>query len=268
MHASAGTQINSDLTTPVDIPSPMGNDDVNDPESGFPIVPHSAATSIRSISSRTPDDRIALQPLQPPNEGTSSLPPNANYIKHKTSQVLKAVMDSDLVNLVTKKNQPQDAPIAPALSSLVEAYASSGIAAAIKADGDQLRREVVRSDNNGNGTTNGTGVVNNELPDVILETSMLRGRKRASWLTQFKILSGRAFKNLYRNPALLAAHYAAAIGLASTFLSQPGFLTSLDSNNTLRYPVICGLFYHNVTYVILENDVVYTLLIAMIFILQ
>jgi len=53
----------------------------------------------------------------------------------------------------------------------------------------------------------------------------LRGRKRASWGTQFRILSGRAFKNLYRDPALLAAHYISSVALA----------------------VLCGLFYHNVT---------------------
>jgi len=58
-----------------------------------------------------------------------------------------------------------------------------------------------------------------------LETTLLRGRKRASWTTQFRILSGRAFKNLYRDPALLAAHYIGSIGLA----------------------LICGFFYHNVT---------------------
>jgi len=58
-----------------------------------------------------------------------------------------------------------------------------------------------------------------------VETTLLRGRKRASYGTQFRILSGRAFKNLYRDPALLMAHYLSAIALA----------------------LICGLFFHNVT---------------------
>jgi hypothetical protein len=48
----------------------------------------------------------------------------------------------------------------------------------------------------------------------VAEVSELRGRKRASWSTQFRILSGRAFKNLYRDPALLAAHYLSSIALA------------------------------------------------------
>ena len=106
-------------------------------------------------------------------------------------------------------------PLAPALVFLVDAYATSDIAAGIKDHGDQLRREVVRTDN---GDATG-GAVSNELPDVVFETSILRGRKGASWGTQFRILSGRAFKNLYRDPALLAAHYLAAIGLAGAFRS-------------------------------------------------
>jgi hypothetical protein len=54
---------------------------------------------------------------------------------------------------------------------------------------------------------------NGVLPDVQAE-SEIRGRKRASLWTQFRILSGRAFKNLYRDPALLATHYIAAFVLA------------------------------------------------------
>ena len=106
-------------------------------------------------------------------------------------------------------------PVAPALMTLVDAYATSNIAAGIKADGEQLRSEVVRTDN-GDAVTAG-GAVSNELPDVVLETSILRGRKRASWGTQFRILSRRAFKNLYRDPASLAAHYLLAGGLAGAF---------------------------------------------------
>lgn len=42
----------------------------------------------------------------------------------------------------------------------------------------------------------------------------LRGYKKASLWTQFTILSSRAFKNLYRNPMLMLAHYIMAIVLA------------------------------------------------------
>jgi hypothetical protein len=52
-----------------------------------------------------------------------------------------------------------------------------------------------------------------------------RRRRGASWPTQFRILSGRAFKNLYRDPALLTAHYLSSIALAceSFFKPTPDF---------------------------------------------
>ena len=57
----------------------------------------------------------------------------------------------------------------------------------------------------------------NQQPDVALENSLTKGRKRATWGTQFRILSGRAFKNLYRDPALLAAHYNSSIVVACEY---------------------------------------------------
>jgi ABC-type multidrug transport system ATPase subunit len=41
-----------------------------------------------------------------------------------------------------------------------------------------------------------------------------KGFKRVGWLGQFKILSARTWKNLYRNPMLMLAHYAISIVLA------------------------------------------------------
>jgi hypothetical protein len=157
------------------------------------------------------EDETEMQP-------TSSDSSTTNYLRHKTSQIFDAVMNGG------KKREP-DTSVAPALASLVDAYACSMIAAEIKDECEALRREAT---GNGNGTrtpSGGPGAVSNELPDIVLETSMLKGRKRASHATQFRILSGRAFKNLYRDPALLTAHYTSAIALA----------------------IICGFFYHNVT---------------------
>ncbi|KAL2912287.1 FAD-dependent urate hydroxylase [Polyrhizophydium stewartii] len=39
-------------------------------------------------------------------------------------------------------------------------------------------------------------------------------RARASWWTQFRILSGRTFRNLYRNPDLLRTHYVISVVVA------------------------------------------------------
>ncbi|KAJ3052739.1 hypothetical protein HK097_005770 [Rhizophlyctis rosea] len=45
------------------------------------------------------------------------------------------------------------------------------------------------------------------------QRSLIR-QQRATWWTQFKILSGRTFKNLYRNPDLLRTHYIIAVIVA------------------------------------------------------
>ncbi|KIM40694.1 hypothetical protein M413DRAFT_446097 [Hebeloma cylindrosporum] len=217
----------TDSSTPAELDlgqSPSDNSNLGDAERGLPIVPHSVPLSVRSLLSSNPEDETELRPTGSSNSSSSI---SGNYLRKKTSQIFEAVLNNGVVSLVAKQKQPlRDVPVAPALSSLVEAYAASDIAAGIKADGEELRREVIRSDHGiSSGQGGGNGAVSNELPDVVLETSMLRGRKRASWGTQFRILSGRAFKNLYRDPALLTAHYLSAVGLA----------------------VICGLFYHNVT---------------------
>ncbi|KAF8150148.1 hypothetical protein B0H34DRAFT_176981 [Crassisporium funariophilum] len=205
---SSGSPSTIDVSSP---PTPTDHTNLADEERGLglPLLPHSVPLSVRSLLSTNPDDETELH---------TSSSASSNYIKRKTSQIYDAVVSG------SSSRRMQETPVAPALAGLVEAYADSEIAAGIRAEGEQLRREVVRSDNNGH-ARNGGSSSSNELPDVVLETTMLRGRKRASWGTQFRILSGRAFKNLYRDPALLAAHYLSAIGLA----------------------VICGLFYHNVT---------------------
>ena len=64
-----------------------------------------------------------------------------------------------------------------------------------------------------------------ESRDVAEETRLLKGYKKASLWTQFKLLSGRAFKNLYRNPLLMATHYAVAVVVA----------------------FLCGFFFYQVT---------------------
>lgn len=127
-------------------------------------------------------------------------------IKRKTSQLLEAVRSSP----------SGDNVLTPKLTQLVESYSTSEVARSIKAE-----TEEVATAQHGADASHADG----ELRDVVVENSLLRGRKRASWGTQFTILSGRAFKNLYRDPALLAAHYLSSIVLA----------------------LICGLFFHNVS---------------------
>lgn len=161
-----------------------------------------AVRSHPSSDSSHEDDETELRTR--PNSINSA----SGYIKRKTSQLFSAVSGSTAV---------ASEAIAPRLAALVDAYSRSSIASDIKTEIDVIQREQ-------QGRANGSN--SDELPDVALETSLLRGRKRASWGTQFRILSGRAFKNLYRDPALLAAHYLASIALArkSYFLAGYRFL--------------------------------------------
>lgn len=191
MHASMEPR-SSNSPHPNTSPSDS-NSHIGDEEQGLPLVPHSVPISVRSIASNVPPDDTELSV-------TSS---TSRYIKKKTSQIFNAVSAYGTTKL-------PHVPITPKLAALVQAYTDSAIAADIKAEGEQAAREAQQ--------TGANGVASNELPDVAEETSLLRGRKRASWGTQFRILSGRAFKNLYRDPALLAAHYLSAIALASECL--------------------------------------------------
>ena len=121
---------------------------------------------------------------------------NGNYIKRKTSQILDAFSSS---------STRAETPLSPLLAQLVQTYASSQIAADLRAEINQ----------NGESDPAAPGT---ESRDVVEENVNIRGRRRASYATQFRILSGRAFKNLYRNPALLGAHYVSSIFIACAFV--------------------------------------------------
>lgn len=129
----------------------------------------------------------------PADEPTNPLAPRA--IKQKVSQVWDRLSVSGASQASTK-------PMNPKLAALISSYASSDIAASIQA-------EIVSFSGNA-----ASGTATPVLPDVEGEVRTLRNRTRASWGTQFRILSGRAFKNLYRDPALLTAHYASSIVIA------------------------------------------------------
>ncbi|KAJ6544972.1 hypothetical protein DFH09DRAFT_1040442 [Mycena vulgaris] len=207
MHATLDGRSSSTDDSPSLEPSSPSEDVTNlgDEERGL-RQPQAVPLSVRSRGSSSPDNDETELRTRPNSTASSS----GNYIKRKTSQFLEAV------SLSGSSHKKGGAPLAPKLAALVEAYAESGVARHIREEGEALRRA-----SGGRGGVGATG----ELPDVAVETSLLRGRKRASYGTQFRILSGRAFKNLYRDPALLMAHYLSSVALA----------------------LICGLFFHNVT---------------------
>lgn len=153
----------------------------------------------RSSASPLVTEETELQ-TRPNSLSDTAAGSSAGYIKKKASQLLDVLSISG--------SQKSSKPLSPRLSSLLKAYADSEVAASIRSEIEASRASVA----NGNG--NGNGHVSTALPDVAGETAVLRTHSRASWGTQFRILSGRAFKNLYRDPALLTAHYASSIIIA------------------------------------------------------
>lgn len=90
------------------------------------------------------------------------------------------------------------------LDILISAYASSDVAASIRED----IASAVSSANQAN------GVNSNQEPNGFLVPGKLKGFRKVGLLGQFRILSKRTWRNLYRNPMLMLTHYAIAIVLA------------------------------------------------------
>ena len=184
-------------------PPPEAVGDASEPDS--PGAGQSSL-SITDTNFRDEENGLGHQLSIRPPSGHSSIAAGSvdiatGYIKRKTSQLM------DAVSLSSHKGDTP--PLAQQLETLVETYANSDIAKGIKDETEEVRTSA-HTGANANGTEGG------ETRNIVVENSLLRGRKRASWGTQFRILSGRAFKNLYRDPALLAAHYISSIGLART----------------------------------------------------
>lgn len=109
---------------------------------------------------------------------------------------------------------------ASGISAIPEELASLVLAARASDDAKIVEAEISRIE---------AGESPDGLPDtqrdVQEEIGILRGYKTASFWQQFKILSARAFKNLYRNPMLMLTHYAVAVIVA----------------------LFCGFFFYHVT---------------------
>ena len=162
---------------------------LRDEERAFSPPRHESRVPSGGQSSSSTDDETELQVRRDGNGNGSG----EGFLRRKTSQLL------EVISLSTAHGGDSGPPLMPHITSLVDAYAASDIAAAIRTD----IRAVAQPGQGPEGSE--------ELPDVAVESTLLRGRKRATWATQFRILSGRAFKNMYRDPALLTFQYSASI---------------------------------------------------------
>lgn len=121
--------------------------------------------------------------------------------------------------------------ISDELAALIRGYESSSISRSVRAviseclassypnasanDLESLRLRSRRTQNNLLPTVNSQSIMRASSFFNGSQT-FIEGFERsgANWVDQFKILSGRTFKNLYRNPDLLRTHYAISIFVA------------------------------------------------------
>ncbi|VVT57870.1 uncharacterized protein SAPINGB_P005913 [Magnusiomyces paraingens] len=110
------------------------------------------------------------------------------------------------------------------LESLVESYESSALAGS-------LRNEIESSRSSEEESVDGNGSNHSSIS--------LKGHSRIGFVGQFKILSVRTFKNLYRDPMLLLTHYIIATMLAMFC----GFLYYNVANDISGFQNRLGLFF-------------------------
>ena len=145
------------------------------------------ATPISSDGNADPENGFASRPASGTSaegeEGTQRHSTAVGEVKRKAHQLLGAFT---IATSSSGSSTPDARQIPEKLASLVLACRAS--------DGSKIvEAEITRIQS---GQTPGGATLDGR--DVGEETELLRGYKTASYWTQFKLLSGRAFKNLYR----------------------------------------------------------------------
>jgi hypothetical protein len=106
---------------------------------------------------------------------TSGPPSAVEQLKRKTSELFGRLSRSSDSSILIPE-------MPTGLSSLVDGFNDSDQAKITEAEINRLHQ----------------GIGLGEMQDITTEVELLRGFRKASWWTQFRILSSRAFKNLYR----------------------------------------------------------------------
>jgi ABC-type multidrug transport system ATPase subunit len=174
---------------------------------------------------KTGQDTPSSQPDDTPVDPNANPQQWVRLSKQQAGHVPQQIMD-DPDNL-----PPAASATGTDLDILVSAYAQSDIASNIHED----IHSAISSAQQANGGMNG-----HSQEDGSSHTGAVgRGYARIGYLRQFVILSGRTWKNLYRNPMLMLTHYAIAIILA--VLS--GFLFYGLTDNIPGFQNRLGLFF-------------------------
>ncbi|KAF4121761.1 ABC-type branched-chain amino acid transport system, ATPase component [Geosmithia morbida] len=122
-------------------------------------------------------------------------------LQHNPSSSLSSQLLEDVHGL------PPSATIETDLDIVTRAFSQSDIAASTS---QEIQQAILAAENaNGANANGGDGSEQSFSANAIG-----KGYARVGYLRQFVILSGRTWKNLYRNPVLMLTHYATAIILA------------------------------------------------------
>lgn len=129
----------------------------------------------------------------------------------------------------TPQSSSSTSVLSTRLLKLVQDYKSSSIASSTRDEINEAKRLAEES-----GHSDG-------------DTVVLRSYERASWSEQFRILSGRSFKNLYRDPMLMVSHYLVSVVVACEFIEK--LLITLFHNKLtfVCFLGICAFLFQNLT---------------------
>ncbi|KAH7097388.1 hypothetical protein BKA62DRAFT_716527 [Auriculariales sp. MPI-PUGE-AT-0066] len=192
----------------------------------------------RSVTSVVIDHRDGAGETPPPER--TELHSITTYFTSRTSNLFSRSSHNTPVDAEQQNTPPQSGaatprqravlrPLSRRIAQLATTYAESDVA-------NDVKREIAHAQNTAAATANGALLGPGMEGE---DDGVLKGRRRASWATQFRILSGRAFKNLYRDPALLATHYIAAIAIALI----SGYFYYHVGNNIEGFQNRLGLFF-------------------------
>lgn len=157
-------------------------------------------------------------------------PPGFNIGDYAIDLTMGAIKRDTPVDVVVVQDAPEnsDDELTPHLKQLAQAYNDSSMAA-------ELREEIAQSihETNNNSSGSSSSAISSR------DTAIISTHKKPTFITQFRILSDRTFKNLYRNPMLMFAHYGIAVVLALVC----GGLFYQVSNTIAGFQNRMGLFF-------------------------
>ncbi|KAJ3372343.1 hypothetical protein HDU91_003953 [Kappamyces sp. JEL0680] len=192
------------------------------------------------VSIRTQQENLLFSPKSPAKQGKGKSIPDS-----RTATLSRPQLDPDLIlteqTPVRLAGEPQ--PMSVVTGNLIKPYISDELASLIRGYESSVISKTIKSDIESslsvsypNATSsdletlrrrsgrNRLAITQEGVPSLSSTVSRVSlvfsnegtdsGRFGANWSDQFKILSGRTFKNLYRNPDLLLTQYAISVVLA------------------------------------------------------